>query len=409
VVLSIALGLLLAALGAAALGASVGEFFATLLSGTLGSAYGVSQVFFKATPLLFAGLAAAVAFQARLFNIGAEGQMVIGGFAMAWVGFAGPPLPAPLGVIACLAAGALAGALWGGIAGAIKGRSGGSEVIATIMLNFIAQALAGYLLIRFFALPETVRTAEIHPGAWLPRFSDSWPALAGSPLNGGLVVGVLLAVALFVLLRDTPFGYAVRVLGSGLRQARYGGLAIGRLSLYTMALSGAIAGMAGASFILGYKRYYEDGFSAGDGFRGIAVALLARNRPLAVIPSSLFFGLLSYGGLVVNRIVPRELLEVVQAAILLLFIVLDRWMGRLFARRWESSGEPPGPLPALTDEPTGPQSAGASVSTSPQSAGTVKPAGSPSARTGRLGEWTQAPAGDGLATRRSRSPEGGRA
>jgi len=324
-VLSIALGLLLAALGAAALGASVGEFFATLLSGTLGSAYGVSQVFFKATPLLFAGLAAAVAFQARLFNIGAEGQMAIGGFAMAWAGFAAPPLPFPAGALLALAAGAAGGALWGFLPGTMKARTGGSEVIVTIMLNFIALALVNYLLVSRYALPETVRTAEIAPGAWLPRFSEWIPALKGSPLSAAFLVGAALAVVAHWVLARTSFGYALAVLGDGRAQARYAGLPVSRLTILALTLSGALAGMAGSGFILGYKHYLEGDFTAGAGFSGIAVALLARNRPLAVIPSAVFFGLLSYGGLVVNPIVPREVLDVLQAVILLLFIIGNRW------------------------------------------------------------------------------------
>jgi simple sugar transport system permease protein len=341
VVLSVAVALLLAAGAVELLGVSAEEFFRVLFEGTVGSAYGWSQVLFKATPLLFTGLAVAVAFRARLFNIGAEGQMIVGGFAMAWAGFAGPPLPFPLGVVLALAAGAAAGAVWGAIPGLLKARSGGSEVIVTIMLNFIAQALVSYLLVHRYALPETVRTPEIARGAWLPRFSDSVGWLRGSPLNSALFLGLLLAVFLHLILRATPFGFSLRVLGEGQAQARYAGLPVGRLTIAAMTLSGAVAGLAGSSFILGYKRYYEGDFSAGAGFQGIAVALLARNRPLAVIPSAIFFGILSYGGLVVNRIVPRELLDVLQALILLLFIVFDRWFATLFARRWEPQGAPP--------------------------------------------------------------------
>lgn len=335
VVLSVGLGLLLAALAVRALGASPSEFYSRLFAGTLGSAYGFSQVLFKATPLLFTGLAVATAFRARLFNIGAEGQMVVGGFAMAWAGFAGPALPAPFGLLLALAAGALAGAAWGAIPGLIRARTGGSEVIVTIMLNFIAVALVNYLLVTRFALPETVRTAEVQASAWLPRFSDHVDALRGSPLNGALGLGILLAVVLHVVLGRTVFGFSLRVLGEGATQARYAGLPVGRLIVQAMLLSGALAGLAGSSFILGYKRYYEGDFSSGAGFTGIAVALLARNRPLLLIPSAIFFGVLSYGGLVVNSIVPRELLEVLQALILILFIVFDRLLQRLPSRpRW---------------------------------------------------------------------------
>jgi len=328
VILSISGGLLLAALAVRLLGADPGEFFALLYQGTLGSAYGFSQVLFKATPLIFTGLAVALAFQARLFNIGAEGQMVIGGFCMAWVGFTGPALPSPLGAIVALAAGAAGGALWGLLPGAMKARTGGSEVIVTIMLNFIAFALVNYLLVTRFALPETVRTAEIHPGTWLPRFSESMPALQGSPLSAAILLGVAAAVLVHVLLSHTPFGFSLRVLGEGTSQARYAGLAISRLTISALTLSGALAGLAGAGFILGYKHYFEGEFSAGAGFTGIAVALLARNQPLAVVPSAIFYGLLSYGGLVVNPLVPRELLDVIQAVILLLFIVFDRLLAR---------------------------------------------------------------------------------
>ena len=337
VCLAIGGGLLLAAAAVRLLGADPGEFFALLYQGTLGSAYGFSQVLFKATPLIFTGLAVALAFQARLFNIGAEGQMVIGGFCMAWVGFAGPALPAPLGLILALAAGAAGGALWGLLPGAMKARTGGSEVIVTIMLNFIALALVNYLLVSRYALPETVRTAEIHPGAWLFRFSDSVPALKGSPLSGAILLGVLAAILVHLLLAHTPFGFSLRVLGEGASQARYAGLAISRLTISTLTLSGALAGMAGSGFILGYKHYFEGEFSAGAGFTGIAVALLARNQPLAVVPSAIFYGLLSYGGLVVNPLVPRELLDVIQAVILLLFIVCDRLLGRWTGVGWGRS------------------------------------------------------------------------
>jgi general nucleoside transport system permease protein len=352
VVLSVGLGLVLAAVAVRALGASPGEFYGRLFAGTLGSAYGFSQVLFKATPLLFTGLAVAVAFRARLFNIGAEGQMVAGGFAMAWVGFAGPALPAPLGLLLALAAGAAAGAAWGAIPGLIRARTGGSEVIVTIMLNFIAVALVNWLLVTRFALPESVRTAEVHASAWLPRFSDHWIALRGSPLNGALVLGILLAAVLHVVLGRTVFGFSLRVLGEGSTQARYAGLPVGRLIVQTMLLSGALAGLAGSSFILGYKRYYEGDFSAGAGFTGIAVALLARNRPLLLIPSAIFFGMLSYGGLVVNSIVPRELLEVLQAVILILFIVFDRLLQRLPLRPHWGQATPSAPaVPAAGETP----------------------------------------------------------
>lgn len=326
---SIVLGLGLAGLLVALLGASPTQFFTTLWAGTLGSSYGFSQVLFKATPLIFTGLAVALAFQARLFNIGAEGQMVIGGLAMAWAGASFPGLPFPLGVIEALAFGALAGGLWGAIPGLLKARTGAHEVIVTIMLNFVALAFANYLLAHHLALPETVRSAEVAAGATLPRFSDFSTALRGSPLNVAFLLGVAAAILLELWSNRTPVGFSLRVLGEGPKQARYAGLPLARLTVFAMTASGALAALASSNFILGYKHYYEEGFSAGAGFQGIAVALLARNRPIWIVPSAVFFGLLSYGGLVVNSIVPRELIDLLEAVILLLFIVFDRMLRTL--------------------------------------------------------------------------------
>ena len=326
VALSIALGLAFAGAMVALLGASPAEFFERLFAGTLGSSYGFSQVLFKATPLVFTGLAVALAFQARLFNIGAEGQMVVGGLAMAWAGSSVASLPFPIGVVAALAAGAMIGAIWGMLPGILKARTGAHEVIVTIMLNFIALALANYVLARHLALPETVRTSEVALSAQLPRFSDIWPALRGSPLSFAFPLAVATAIFLELWSARTPIGFSLRVLGEGPKQARYAGLPLARLTVFAMTASGALAGLAASNFILGYKHYYEEGFSAGAGFTGIAVALLARNRPIWIVPSAIFFGLLSYGGLVVNSIVPRELIDLTQAVILLLFIVFDRMM-----------------------------------------------------------------------------------
>ncbi len=335
VFLSVVLGLGLAAIFARLLGASPAVFFETLFAGTLGSAYGVSQVVFRATPLIFTGLAVALAFQARLFNIGAEGQMAIGGLAMAFVGASVGALPFPLAMFVALAGGALAGGVWGAIPGVLKARTGSHEVIVTIMLNFIAFALVNYLLSRRLALPETVRTAEIAASAQLPRLSEWSDALRGSPLNAGFLLAVLAAFALQAWSARTPAGFSLQILGEGPMQARYAGIPIARFTVLAMTLSGALAGLAACNFVLGYKHYFEEGFTAGAGFQGIAVALFARNRPLWVVPSALFFGLLSYGGLVANGIVPRELLDVVQAVILISFIVLDRALRRITRRAFE--------------------------------------------------------------------------
>jgi simple sugar transport system permease protein len=322
-VLAAGIGLLAGTLLAACFGAPPGRFLALLLGGTLGSGYGIGQVLFKATPLLFAGLAAALPFRAGLFNIGAEGQMTIGGFAMALVGIHLAGVPGPWLWCLCILAAAAAGGLWGGIAGFLKARTGAHEVIVTILLNFVALALANYFLSTFYALPDTVRTADLGRGAWMARAFDAIPFFLGSGLSTAFLLALAVTFACDLLLLRTPLGFHWRILGGGVRRAVYARLRPGRLTILSMVLGGALAGMGSSSFVLGYKHCFEEGFAGGTGFLGIAVALLARNRPLALIPSALLFGLLAHGGLAVNALVPREIVDIVSGVILIVFILLD--------------------------------------------------------------------------------------
>ena len=314
----------------AAVGQSPLEVYGLLVREALGTGYGVGQTLFKSTPLLFAGLSVAVAFRAGLFNVGAEGQMYLGGFAAALVG-AYAPVPAPLHMPLALLAAAVAGAAWGAIPGVLKARFGAHEVINTILLNFIAFALVSYLG-RFVFQIATVRTATVGAGAWLPRLDMLFPALRGSPANASLLLGLVVAALVALLLFRTRFGYELRAVGLNAPAAEYGGIPIGRTQALAMALSGGIAGLGGANFVLGYKHFFEQGFSGGAGFLGIAVALLARNQPAAVIVAALFFGALSYGGLVINERVPKELIEILQALVILFAITSQQVMERI-ARR----------------------------------------------------------------------------
>jgi ABC-type uncharacterized transport system permease subunit len=155
------------------------------------------------------------------------------------------------------------------------------------------------------------------------------PALRGSPVNFSLLLALLAAAATALLLFGTRLGYELRAVGLNAPAAEYGGVAIGRVQVAAMALSGALAGLGGVNFVLGYKHYFEMNFSAGVGFLGIAVALLGRNHPVGVIVAALFFGALSYGGLVINQRVPKELVDVLQALVILLAISAQVIMERL--------------------------------------------------------------------------------
>ena len=314
----------------AAVGQSPIEVYGLLVQQALGTGYGVGQTLFKATPLVFAGLAVALAFRAGLFNVGVEGQMYLGGFAAALVG-AHVALPAPLLLPLAMLAAGLAGAAWGAIPGALKARFGSHEVINTIMLNFIAFALVTWWGRALF-VPATVRTREIAEAAWVARLDVLLPWLKGSPANFTLVLGLALALALGVFLFRTRRGYEWRVLGLNPGAAEYAGVRTGVAHVQAFAVSGALAGLGGTSFVLGYKHWFEMDFTAGAGFMGIAVALIGRNHPVGVLVAALFFGMLAYGGLVVNQRVPSDLVNVLRALVILFAIsayaLLDRWARR---------------------------------------------------------------------------------
>lgn len=319
--------LLLAILFALVLGVAPGEMF-SLVTSRFG-AYAWGQVLYKATFLIFTGLAVALAFAGGLFNIGAEGQAVVGALSCALVGILGGSLPAVLLLPLAIAGAFLGGGLWGLIPGWLKARWGTHEVINTIMLNFIALALSNFMIARWLGLPETVRTAEIGAGAVLARLDGLMPAMRGAAVNVSLVVAILAAVAAHLFLYHTRAGLELRAVGLGRRQSWVLGVDPGRRTMLAFFLAGGMAGLVGTNFVLGYKHYYEDGFSGGIGFLGIAVALLARNRPLMVIPAALLFGILSQAGLLVNTALPRELVDILTGAILLVFIAGDR-----VAQRW---------------------------------------------------------------------------
>ena len=329
--IAVALALLAGAGFVAAIGEDPLSVYALMLHETLGSGYGIGQTRVKATPLIFCGLAVAVGFRAGLFNIGGEGQLTVAAFAAAMTGAEFHDLPAVILLPLTLAVAMAVGAAWGAVPGVLKARFGAHEVINTIMLNFIAFALVSYLGRGVFQ-PATVRTAEIGAGAMLPRLDTWWPALKGSPANLSLALGCVAALAVAVLLFRTRLGFELRALGLNPTAAQYGGVPIGVTQVKAMALSGALAGLAGMNFVLGYKHFFELGFSAGAGFMGIAVSLLGRNHPAGVILAALFFGALSHGGLAISQRVPKELVDVLQAIVILLAICVQQVVERA-ARR----------------------------------------------------------------------------
>jgi simple sugar transport system permease protein len=342
-ILALVLALCLGGILVALLGRNPWTVFVRLADSIFGNAFGMGQVLFKATTLIGTGLSVAVAFRAGFFNIGAEGQMYLGGLAAGVVALLLPETtPGLIAPVVALSAAALAGALWGAIPGALKAWLGVHEVINTIMMNFIAFALGSWLLVEHLALFETLHTAEIPAAARLARFETFLPAFRGAPVNLMLLLQIVFCAASWLLLWRTRWGFEVRAVGQSAQAARVVGIPVRRRMVQAMALSGAIAGISACNFVLGYKHYFEEGFTAEAGFKGIAVSLLGANHPFGVIPAALMFGGLDRGGFAINALVPKEIVDIMQALVILLVIVLaPRLAGRM--RREQSAPDRQGP------------------------------------------------------------------
>ncbi len=300
-----------------AYGEAPGTVWAALVEGTWGNAYGIGQVLYKATTLACTGLAVALSLRAGLFNIGAEGQLAAGGFGAAIVGLALPTgTPGIIAIALCTLAAMIAGGAVGAVPGVLRAKFGAHEVIVTIMVNFIVLALLNYIVAARLHVPETLHTPSIQAGN-VSRLADALSAFHGSAANWTiLIVGAAIGAVAWYLFR-TRAGFELRAVGLQPEAAEYGGVKVPRVWLRALMLSGAIAGLGGVNFVLGYKGYYEDGFAGGAGFLGIAVALVGRNHPLGVVIAALFFATLSQGGLAINAMVPKQVVEVLQGIVIL--------------------------------------------------------------------------------------------
>ncbi len=294
-----------------------GAVYRTLIDGTWANAYGMGQVLYKTTTLTFTGLAVAIGLRAGLFNIGAESQLAAGGFTAALFGLVLPHgLPWPITLPFYIVAAAAGGAIVGSIPGALKARFGAHEVITTIMLNFIVLALLGYLVSAHLKVPDTLHTADIHSGA-LPRLAAVVPAFHGSAANLSIILAAAAALLTWWCLFRTKGGFELRATGLQPAAAEYGGVNVSRVWWRSMTWSGALAGLGGLNYVVGYKHYYEEGFAGGAGFLGIAVALVGRNHPLGVVLASLLFATLSQGGLAINALVPKEIVDVLEGVVII--------------------------------------------------------------------------------------------
>ena len=306
--------------------------YGILFMESLGSVRNIATTLQRATPLMFTGLAVAFAYRAGLFNIGAEGQLYMGAFAAAWVGFTFTALPRLIHLPLAILAGMIGGALWGAIPGFLKAKLGIHEVINTIMLNFIALYLTDWLA-----------TGPFHGGSWVPetaRVSAS-AALARlyppTRLSSGIYLALLAALIAYLILWKTKQGYELRAVGLNPQAAEYGGINVAKNTIIAMAISGALAGLAGTEQILGLHQRFIVRFSADLGFMGVAVALLGKNHPVGVLLAAILFGALQTGSAAMDRLtsVPRELITIIQALIIF-FVAADYLIRRILRMKEEA-------------------------------------------------------------------------
>lgn len=266
------------------------------------------------TPYIFAGLGVALGFQGNLFNIGAEGQIFVGGLVSVFVGYSISGLPMIIHLPLALLAGILAGVIWGAIPGYLKARTGAHEVINTIMMNYIAFRLTDFLLTGPMARPDGLPiTPEIKPSAYLPL-------LFGLPMriHLGFILALVAAFLVYWFLWKTPRGMEIRMTGQNMHAARYAGISISAVIVMTMALSGALAGLAGANQVLGVDHRLVRAFSTGYGFDSISLALLGNSHPLGVVLASLLFGFLRGGAARMQSVagIPVEIIRIIQGLII---------------------------------------------------------------------------------------------
>lgn len=324
-VISVLLGLVAGAIIMLVTGHNPAAGYGALWNGAFGDTFYVGETLRQMTPYIFAGLAVAFAFRTGLFNIGVEGQLLVGWMASVWVGVAVTELPKVVHLPLALIAGALAGAVWGFVPGLLKARLHVHEVIVTIMMNYIALNVTNHFIRNVISdgsdATDVVQESASLRSPFLESLTDF------SSLHNGLYLAFIAAVFMWFLLEKTTLGYELRAVGFNQHASQYAGMSVSRNIVLSMVISGAFAGVGGAMQGLGTfgNMFINSGFS-GIGFDGIAVALLGGNTAIGVVLAALLFGGLKVGSLnmPIESGVPNELVEIVIA--LIIFFVASSYM-----------------------------------------------------------------------------------
>lgn len=339
-VLSVLAALAIGALLVALLGVPVGEAVEAFADGAWGSPYALAASINRALVLMLVGLGFVLAERASLTNVGGEGQIAVGGIAATALSLFPPVAGLPFGLafIVPMLGACLAGALWGGLAGVLKVKAGTNEVIATLLLSFIAVWLVYGSVQSENLLRRPMTTSATLPESLEIPDPTRLPLLGGDPsmpLHAGLLVGIVLAVVVAIVLGWTVLGLRLRAAGLNPRAARRAGMAIDRLTVGVLCAAGALGGLAGACMLQGEQYTLKAGFSSGYGFDGLVVGLLARGSVTGVVAGSLLFGFLRSGGINMEMVaqVPTALVVVIQGLIIVILAGATLAIQRLETRR----------------------------------------------------------------------------
>jgi simple sugar transport system permease protein len=329
---SLAIGGIIIALA----GHPVDTAYVSMFQGAFGDMDKLADTLGIATPLIFTGLAVTLAMKGGLINIGCEGQLLAGAMAAALAGVGIRGLPAFFHVLLCLFAAMAAGAFWAAVTGWLKVKLRINEIVLAIMLNYIVIYLTNYIVTYLFKADSwVVKSPDIQPGAMLPKLYPH------TRLTIGFLISLGLVAAVFCFLKKTTKGFEIRAMGSNFFAAEAGGVIPARDIVITMSMSGAIAGLAGASEVLGVYRYFISGFSPGYGYDGLAVAMLGQYNPFGVALAAIFIGALRSGAAMMDRAtsIPADFVVIIQAIIIL--VVATPGLARVLKQRFIRGGIKP--------------------------------------------------------------------
>jgi simple sugar transport system permease protein len=358
---AVALALLIGAIMLVALGADPIKAYQALFEGAFGNTNAFADTLVRATPLLLVGVGICISFRGGVFNIGGEGQFIIGAIGAAVLGLYLQGPPGWVIILLALLFGAVGGAIWGGIPGTLKAYLNVNEILSTIMMNAIAVQIMNYLLSGPLIDPAQIEKGTFLPEtARLPNMLDL-PRLVPTRLHLGAAVAVLLAILVWILLWRTTIGYRIRAVGLNPFASRYAGIPVKRYAMLALTLSGALAGLAGAVQVLGlHHRLLTDGsaagFTNGAGFDGIVAALFGGLHPLGTIPASVLFGGLLVGANKLQRTVqvPSSLAVALNGLVVIFVVSSQIWRyylsQRLAAPQTTEATQPEAKVPEITEE-----------------------------------------------------------